>query len=191
MTKKLMLGAAIAALTLSGALAQTSNLPNPSASSPPAANKSDQAKPKMEQANKAGQANEATGKPDFVMAQQPDQFLASKFTGTDVIGSDNKKIGSVSDILFDKDGKILAYVVSVGGFLGMGAKDVALPPTAFQVEASAKGGADKLRLSMSETQLKEAQNFKPYAPPHATTTGSATRPLGSPLGGGMKPSTGH
>ena len=43
------------------------------------------------------------------MSQKPDQWLASKFKGTDVIGSDDKKIGDVSDILFDKDGKIEAY----------------------------------------------------------------------------------
>ena len=39
----------------------------------------------------------------------------------------------MSDILFDKDGKIEAYVVGVGGFLGIGAKDVALAPSAFQI----------------------------------------------------------
>ncbi len=47
--------------------------------------------------------------------------------------SDSQKIGTVSDILFDKDGKIEAYVVSVGGFLGMGAKEVALAPASFEV----------------------------------------------------------
>ena len=52
-----------------------------------------------------------------------------------MIGSDDKKIGDVSDILFDKDGKIEAYVVGVGGFLGIGSKDVALAPSAFQVVA--------------------------------------------------------
>ena len=66
-------------------------------------------------------------------SQSADQFLATKFKGTDVLGADDAKVGDVSDILFDKNGKILAYVVGVGGFLGMGAKDVALEPTAFTV----------------------------------------------------------
>ena len=35
----------------------------------------------------------------------------------------------MTDILFDKNGKIEAYIVSVGGFLGIGAKDVALAPS--------------------------------------------------------------
>ena len=69
----------------------------------------------------------------FINSQRPDQFLASKFKGTDVIGADNEKIGDVSDILFDKSGKIDAYVVGVGGFLGIGSKDVALSPSSFQV----------------------------------------------------------
>ena len=83
----------------------------------------------------------------FINSQRQDQFLASKFKGTDVIGSDDKKIGDVSDILFDKDGKIEAYVVGVGGFLGIGAKDVALAPSAFQIVPGdkSKNESDKLR----------------------------------------------
>ena len=46
-----------------------------------------------------------------------------------MVGADNQKIGDVTDILFDKNGKIEAYIVSVGGFLGIGAKDVALAPS--------------------------------------------------------------
>ena len=42
----------------------------------------------------------------FIAAQKPDQWLASKFSGTDVIGPNNEKIGDVNDVLFDKDGKI-------------------------------------------------------------------------------------
>ena len=52
------------------------------------------------------------------------------------MGTDNAKIGDVTDVLFDKDGKVLAYVVGVGGFLGIGSKDVALAPSSFQVHAT-------------------------------------------------------
>ncbi len=118
----------------------------------------------------------------FVNSQRQDQYLASKFKGTDVIGADDKKIGDVSDILFDKDGKIEAYVVGVGGFLGIGAKDVALAPTAFQVVPGdkSKNESDKLRLSMTKDQLKQAANFEPYKEPRSTTGmgGPTTRPMG-------------
>jgi sporulation protein YlmC with PRC-barrel domain len=184
MTKKLLLGTAIAALTLSGAWAQTSSPTTPSASPPAAADKADQAKPKMDEANKAGATKDASGKADFVMSQQPDQLLASNFTGTDVIGSDNKKIGDVSDILFDKDGKIQAYVVSVGGFLGVGAKEIALAPSSFDVTPGENGKAPQLKLSTNEKELKSAQNFKAYEPPRpASTTGAGGTGGGGGLGG--------
>jgi hypothetical protein len=52
---------------------------------------------------------------------------------TDVLGPDNTKIGSVTDMLFDKSGKIDGLVVGVGGFLGIGAKNVAIDMSAFDV----------------------------------------------------------
>jgi hypothetical protein len=108
-----------------------------------------------------------------------------------VVGSDDKKIGDVSDILFDKDGKIEAFVVSVGGFLGVGAKDVALAPTAFEVVKGSEGSSDKLKLAMNKDELKQAQNFEPYKEPAKVTTGAAgSRPGGmGPAGGGMSPAT--
>jgi len=166
MTKKLMLGTALAALMLSGAFAQAPTDPN---ASPPAASKSE------------ATSNNA----QVVASQKPDQWLASNFKGTDVVGSDNAKIGDVTDILFDKHGKIEAYIVSVGGFLGMGSKSVAIAPNSFDVVPGSNGGADKLKLSMTKEQLKEAQNFQPYEAPRPTTTGSA--PGNRPMGGGMKP----
>ena len=56
----------------------------------------------------------------FIAAQSTDQWVFSKFKGTDVLGPDNAHIGNVSDMLFDKNGKILGLIVGVGGFLGIG-----------------------------------------------------------------------
>jgi len=173
MTKKLMLGTALAALMLSGAFAQAPTDPN---ASPPAASKSEATSATIGQASSNAQV---------IASQKPDQWLASNFKGTDVVGSDNAKIGDVTDILFDKHGKIEAYVVSVGGFLGMGSKSVAIAPNSFDVVPGSNGSADKLKLSMTKDQLKEAQNFQPYEAPRPTTTGSA--PGNRPMGGGMKP----
>jgi hypothetical protein len=38
-----------------------------------------------------------------------------------------ENIGDINDILIDREGKVAAVIVGVGGFLGMGEKDVALP----------------------------------------------------------------
>jgi sporulation protein YlmC with PRC-barrel domain len=168
MTKKLMLGAAVGALMVSGALAQSPTPPTSSSPSPPAA------------------AQQRGGNADIVMSQKPDQWLASKFKGTEVVGSDNQKVGAVTDILFDKTGKIEAYVVGVGGFMGMGAKEVALAPSSFDVIPGQNGAADILKLSIKQDELKQTQNFTPYQPPRPSTTGSGG--LGG-LSGGMRPST--
>jgi hypothetical protein len=184
MLKRLALISAVSAFALGTALAQAPDRPATSPSPPPAAS---QDAPKAD----VPKADMKAGDAKFVSSQKPDQFLASKFKGTDVVGADNQKIGDVSDILFDKGGKIDAFVISVGGFLGMGSKEVALAPDAFQVMPgdpnSPTGASPKLKLSMTKDQLKEAANFEPYKPPHATTGaggGPGTRP-GGMGGGGM------
>src|SRR5215470_2789441 len=57
----------------------------------------------------------------------PDASTVTKWYKQDVYDPSEKKIGEISDILVDKDGKISAVIVSVGGFLGMGEKHVAVP----------------------------------------------------------------
>ena len=185
MTNKLMIGAAIGALMVSGALAQSPNSPPSSSSSPPAATQPS-SPPSSSSSSAPAAAQQAGGKADFVMSQKPDQWLASKFRGTDVVGADNQKIGAVSDILFDKTGKIEAYVVSVGGFLGMGSKEVALAPSSFDVMPGQNGSADRLKLSLNQDELKQAQNFARYEPPRPTTTGSGG--LGGLPGASPRPS---
>jgi hypothetical protein len=111
-----------------------------------------------------------------ITEQKPDQLLATKLKGTDVMGSNDEKIGDVSDILFDKDGKVLAYVVGVGGFLGIGAKDVALSPASFQIMPAGDRGSMKLKLSMTKDELKNAADFKPYKEPSSTTGQSPQTP---------------
>lgn len=44
-----------------------------------------------------------------------------------VVNAANESVGDVNDVLIDHDGKVAAVIVGVGGFLGMGEKDVALP----------------------------------------------------------------
>src|SRR5262245_53708203 len=192
MLRKLALISAVSAFAMGTALAQSPN--PPTSTDKPSMSQQDKS-PSMSQDKPSATTTQSTSstpsggmKAEFIPSQKPDQFLASKFKGTDVLGSDNQKIGDVSDILFDKTGKIEAYVVSVGGFLGIGSKDGALAPTAFQVvppdPKSVTDKSPKLKTSMTKDQLKEAANFEPYKEPRATTGSSgAPRPSGS--SGGM------
>jgi hypothetical protein len=183
MLKKLMITTAVSALMAGTAFAEGT----PSPASPPAAAPMPPAVTSPAKPAEMTHPAPTAGAVKFVPSQSSDQFLATKFKGTDVLGAENEKVGDVSDILFDKSGKILAYVVSVGGFLGMGAKDVALEPSAFQVVTGdkSKSESDKLKIAMSKDQLKQAANFEPYKAPSTTGAGTmgsrppgATRPAG-------------
>ena len=180
MLKKLMITTAITALMIGGAAAEGMS-PSSPAATPPAAKSTDTSKAATPSPAASTSTTASASSAKFINSQRQDQFLASKFKGTDVIGTDDKKIGDVSDILFDKEGKIEAYVVGVGGFLGIGAKDVALAPSAFQVVAGdkSKNESDKLRLAMTKDELKQAANFEPYKAPSSTTGMGSTgsRPL--------------
>src|SRR5712691_1448397 len=90
--------------------------------------------------------------------------------------SDNK-IGEIMDVLLDKEGKATALIIGVGGFLGAGEKDVAVPFSA--VQAKTKDN-NKWYLVMNTTKdaLKSAKGFKydrnamTWVPEESSTTGT-------------------
>jgi sporulation protein YlmC with PRC-barrel domain len=123
-----------------------------------------------------------------ITAQKPDQLLVSNLKGVDVMGSDDKKVGDISDLLFTKDGKVDAILISVGGFLGVGAKEIALPPN--QIQLHEENGSWKAKVSMNKDQLKDAPNFERHKETKTSTTGSgmgsssksSTAPRNAPSG---------
>jgi hypothetical protein len=181
MFKRIMAVAAVSGLALTSALAQSTT--SPSTSTTPSATN-----PAPSSTTSASTA--AAGKAHFVNKQMPDQHLASKFNGTDVIGTNDEKIGDVSDLLFDKDQKVVAFIVGVGGFLGIGSKDVAIDPASFQPVAGKDANDMKLRLSMTKDELKAAPAFERYQPPRPVSSQNApTRPMGAPSPTAPKSST--
>ena len=166
MFKTLMMTTAAAALLVGSAVAQQT----------PPAQKAPMQKtePMPQKSDPMPRAD--SGSRQFVTMQSTDQWLATKFKGTDVIGSNNEKIGDVNDILFDRNGRIMAYVIGVGGFLGIGQKDVALAPAAFQVQSPTDRDELKLKLAMTRDELKNAPEFKAASTRPAPTTGQGTPP---------------
>jgi sporulation protein YlmC with PRC-barrel domain len=166
MTRIPMVLAAVSTLTMASALAQAPTPPSTTPAAPPAA------------------ATAKPGSSEVVKAQAKDEWLASKLKGTTVLGSDDQKIGTVSDILLDKTGQVRAFVVGVGGVLGIGAKEIAIDLTQFHEVPAANGGQEQLKVGMTKDQVAQADEFKPLPNP-ATTTGAApagSRPAGSPVG---------
>ncbi len=85
---------------------------------------------------------------------QPSQMRASKMIGSTVYDVQNRDIGSVKDVIFDRDGRVAAVVVDVGAFLGIGGKDVAVRLS--QINAD----NNRLTLDLTKDQLERAQSYQ-------------------------------
>lgn len=64
--------------------------------------------------------------PMFGDKQETDQWLASTLIGQTVVNADNDHVGEITDIVTNENGEVVAVLVGVGGFLGIGQKDVAV-----------------------------------------------------------------
>ena len=70
----------------------------------------------------------------------------------------NETIGDINDVLISGDGKVAAVIVGVGGFLGMGEKNVALPYDQL-VFAKDVGGALVVTTSATKESLETAPEY--------------------------------
>jgi sporulation protein YlmC with PRC-barrel domain len=88
----------------------------------------------------------------------PDSWTITNYYKQNVYDKSQNSVGKIDDVLMDKSGKITALMVGVGGFLGVGEKDVALPFTAVHSEKK----DNKWYLTVDETKdsLKSAQGYK-------------------------------
>ena len=59
-------------------------------------------------------------------------YRASKLLGSDIYNDQGEKIGKLDDFIVGSDAKVSVAVIGVGGFLGMGARKVAVPATLFE-----------------------------------------------------------
>lgn len=102
---------------------------------------------------------------DYVTTQTEGQMRVSDFMGQSVYTADDETIGEINDLLVQRDGGIVAAVVGVGGFLGIGEKDVALPMSKITLaRENTEGDAEgEVRLMTTETadSLRNAPEFVP------------------------------
>jgi len=110
-------------------------------------------------------------------AIQPDEMRASKIIGSAVYDVQNRKIGSVQDLVLDKSGKIDVAVVDVGSFLGMGGKNVAIPLSDIKTDNN------RLTLDRTKEQLQQMAEYR--LENRNTGAGTSTSPTqGGRLGTG-------
>jgi len=87
-------------------------------------------------------------------------WRVSKLMGLHVYNEANEKLGDINELLLDKNGKVNAVVIGVGGFLGMGEHDIAVT-------------MDKLKFIEEPVRTSSTA---PATTTRETTTGTATAP---------------
>ena len=87
-----------------------------------------------------------------------DSTTVTNYYKQNVYDPSDAKIGEITDVLVGKDGKVEAFIVSVGGFLGVGEKDVAVPFSA--VHGTEKNGKWYLTMNSTKDALKAAHGYK-------------------------------
>ena len=93
------------------------------------------------------------------MAQQPGDRLASRLVGLNIQNTGNENIGEIYDIILTDTGAVKAYIVSVGGFLGMGTRYVAIDPKAVTLTRQDEKNW-KATMNANKDQLKAAPEYK-------------------------------
>lgn len=96
-------------------------------------------------------------KGDTAAAMAPGLNISAKdLSGMDVYGSDGKKIGDVDKVLGDSSNNIKAVTMDVGGFLGIGAREVVLP-----IDKLQKGTEkNRLQVSMSKDDINNLTKWE-------------------------------
>ncbi|GAK68642.1 PRC-barrel domain-containing protein [Agrobacterium rubi] len=125
----------------------------------------------------------------YLTEQAATQISANDYIGSAVYTSTDESIGSVTNLILEENGGIVAAVVGVGGFLGIGAKDVAVPMSKLTVTRDAANGTIRLTTTETAETLKAAPEFvtmkekkaeegsaAPAATPSATGGATTTAP---------------
>jgi len=170
MRKALLAAAAIAALATVSATAQNTTTDNPSNATAADSDKMNSpTTPRSMGANPTPNAPATTPRtatqdvpkegPNFIQVQNTD-VLSSNVVGLDIHNSQNDDIGKIQDIVFDTSKKMTGYILSVGGFLGMGTRYVAVNPDAVNVSYDAQNRIWMATMNATKDQLKQAPEFK-------------------------------
>jgi len=98
---------------------------------------------------------------DYIATLGPEQYLSQTLIGDEVnagVSSDSDKIGNINDLILSADGRVDGFVVGVGGFLGLGEKDVGVPFDHIAMTRDENGDAHAA-LAANKEQLRGAPTF--------------------------------
>jgi sporulation protein YlmC with PRC-barrel domain len=156
--KSMMAASAIVMILVVPALAQGTRPTDPQ-HSPLAQSAPAQQDPGRQSPLAAAAADTPTTGSAKIMSSVPAQSVTvTDWYKQSVYDPSDSKIGEIKDVLLSADGKVNALIIGVGGFLGMGEKDVAVPFEA--AKHTTKDGKVYLTLDTTKDALKSAPGLK-------------------------------
>ena len=108
----------------------------------------------------AYQPADADGVPvKFISQQESNEIGISELFGAPVVGSNGKKIAEISDLILDHNNHIKVVIITTGGFLGFGQRQIGLGRDALYIRSWSDG--QSAMVNLTESDLVDAPDFVP------------------------------
>jgi hypothetical protein len=88
-----------------------------------------------------------------------DLITADDLQGASVYGTNNESVADVDEVLMTPEGKVERIVVNVGGFLGMGARSIAIDVNEVDIHKDADNDV-RVYIPMNEEELRQMPEYK-------------------------------
>ena len=132
-------------------------------------------------------ANAGAASGSYLTEQAANQISANDFIGNSVYTSADESIGNVTNLILEENGGIVAAVVGVGGFLGIGTKDVAVPMDKLTMTRDTNNGTVRLTTTETAESLKAAPEFMTLKDKNANASTTAPAATDTTQTGATKP----
>ncbi|WP_113385416.1 PRC-barrel domain-containing protein [Rhizobium sp. SYY.PMSO] len=96
---------------------------------------------------------------DMFLTAKPTDILSYNLIGLNIQNGDKENIGEIKDLIIS-NGQLAGYIVSVGGFLGMGERYVIVSPASVKVTYSEADKKWTATMAATKDELKTAPEFK-------------------------------
>lgn len=116
--------------------------------------------PGVEQDDTAtAEADQAAEDGMFFVYEEDNQFRSTKLVGQTVVNSQDETLGDINDLIISSEGDFEGVIIGVGGFLGIGEKNVGVRFQDLTITENVEAGDLKLTLDTTRDELEAAPEF--------------------------------
>jgi len=90
----------------------------------------------------------------------PMDMLASNVVGLEIHNASQRDVGEIVDVVMGTSSNVKGYIVSVGGFLGVGTKYVVIAASAVTISYNEAESAWKATMDVTKEQLSAAPEYE-------------------------------